>query len=258
MTFLELYGAFLDQELGTSDRTNLFTVARRQAAINAAQLWFTTQTACLQTDEALPLVNGQAEYRLDSLTTGPYLALAPEGPELFLTHADGTTVQLAGKDDFPRRTIPWLNNSEPGWRTSPPATPSYWYERMDGAALLFGLYPAPLIPAGETWVAQIPYVLAPDPLVLDPDLPFTIGTVVKTTLTPWHRALGYYAAHDLEKLRKDLNRSAAALVQAQAEVQNYLGTQHVPQSAVIQPMRVYRRPRVRDRTYGARFGRAAW
>jgi len=259
MTFLELYGPFLDQELGTADRTNLFTVAKRQAAINAAQLWFTTQTACLQRDEFIPLVSETAEYSLAALlSTGKYLALAPQGPELLLTHADGTTTQIAGKDDFPRRTEPWLNNSEPGWRSSPAATPMCWYEKMEGAALILALYPSPLIPAGETWQLRVPYVMKPDTLTVDSAIPFTIAPVVKTTMEPWHRALGYYAAHDLEKLRKDLTRSAAALVQAQAEVQNYLGSQHIPQSAVIQPMRTYRRPRHRDQTYGERFGRSPW
>jgi hypothetical protein len=259
MTFLDLYGAFLDQELGTADRTNLFTIAKRKAAINLAQLWFTTQTACLQTVEPIPLVTGVAEYSLETIIlTGRYLALAPDGPELFITHTDGTTLQLAGQHDFPRRTEPWLNTSEPGWRSSQPATPTCWYETLDGAAILIGLHPSPLVPAGETWRLDVPYVMKPDAMVTDTDQPFTIAPIVKTAMEPWHRALGYYAAHDLEKLRKDLQRSAAALVQAQAEVDNYLGSQHVPQSAVIQPMRLYRRPRFRERTYGARFGRSPW
>jgi hypothetical protein len=259
MTFLDLYGAFLDQELGTADRTTLFTTAKRKAAINAAQLWFTTQTVCLQTEELIPLVDGVAEYSLETIiATGKYFALAPEGPELFLTHADMTTLQLAGQHDFPRRTEAWLNTSEPGWRSSQPATPTCWYETLDGAAILLGLHPPPRVPVGETWQFRVPYVMKPDTMVVDTDVPFTISTIVKTAMEPWHRALGYYAAHDLEKLRKDLPRSAAALVQAQAEVDNYLSSQHVPQSAVIQVMRTYRHRRPMDRTYGARFGRSPW
>lgn len=259
MTFLELYGAFLDQELGSSDRTNLFTTAKRKAAILAAELWFVKETACLQTVAPLTLVSGTAEYSLETLiASGKYLELAPKGPEIFITYADATTLQIAGKDDFPRRTEAWLNNSEPGWRSSPSSTPTCWYERMSGAALLMGVYPKPLITVGDTWLLNVPYVMKPDVMSGDSDVPFTVATVVKTTMEPWHRALGYYAAHDLEKLRKDLTRSAAALVQAQGEVGNYLSSQRVPQSAVIQPMRTYRRPARGRSTYGERFGRSPW
>jgi hypothetical protein len=46
MTFLQLYGDYLDIELGSADRTALFTTARRKDAVNRAQLEFAKQTEC--------------------------------------------------------------------------------------------------------------------------------------------------------------------------------------------------------------------
>jgi hypothetical protein len=266
MTFLDLYGNFLDQELGTADRVNLFTVAKRKAAINAAQLWFTKETACLQADKVKDLVSGVARYPLDGVLLsdpGNYLGLRAARART-LAHArrchDDAT---GGERRFPAAHRTVAQQQRPGWRTSPPSTPECWY-KPPRARWSLGLHPPPLIPAGRDGSPGA-FVMKPDLLVSDTDVPFTITgnqefplRVVKTLMEPWHRALGFYAAHDLEKLRKDRTRSAAALVQAQAEVTNYLGSQHVPQSAVIQPMRTYRRPRHGSRTYGERFGRAPW
>jgi hypothetical protein len=46
MDFVTLYGLELDRELGSADRTVLFTTARRKAAINAAQLEWVKRTEC--------------------------------------------------------------------------------------------------------------------------------------------------------------------------------------------------------------------
>ena len=65
MTFLELYGTELDRELGTVDRTQRFTTARRQAAINAAQVEFVKRTECLTRSVSISLVDGTREYDLE-------------------------------------------------------------------------------------------------------------------------------------------------------------------------------------------------
>ena len=241
MTFLDLYGNELDRVLGSSDRSQLFTIQRRQDAVNKAQRWFNVETSALWNTATIAVVDGQAEYDLQTLISDPnFLWMATQGPELLLTPATGTPTQIAGKNDFPRRTVQWLNNEDPGWREDESGTPYCWYLRPEGGKDVFGLVPAPKIPAGDTWTLTVPYVIDTTDMAMDSDQPFTSESVVAARLLPWYDALTYYAGYLLEQLRKDGDRRNDDLQLATGLIKDYLDKQGVPSARVIQPLRNYR------------------
>lgn len=221
MTFLQLYGDELDRELGTEDRTQRFTTARRKAAINAAQLEFLRRTECVQRTATIPIVSGTAEYDLETAFTDFFL-VAASGVSIRIT--EGASVRYLEGDDFTQTTISRLNADEPGWRSWTPGTPSYWYlQRQEGQRVL-GFATTPSFATG-TWEALVPYVLLPADMSDDTDEPFTYDGNPIRSLRPYHRALVYYAAFDLEKLRKDTNRMATFAQLFEGEVQKYRGEQ---------------------------------
>lgn len=250
MTFLDLYGTRLDEALGSGDRSGLFTVALRQQAINDAQLWFLTETSCLSKTWPIGLVQGQGEYDLEEIITDEtFLFINPrQGPRIEMTTSTSQTTVLAGEDEFPRRTVPWLNQYRSGWQVESPAMPDCWYEREEGAQSILGVVSAPNIPAGDTWVLQVPYVYRPSTLVADGDEPFTVSGVTKRSIAPWHDALSFRAASRLELLRKGLDRSEIMQTLAQQRVDDYLA-----RTTVVGPQRLSlpRRP-------GAAMGKPGW
>ena len=225
MNFGHLYSSALDQELGTDDSTRLFTTARRQRAINQAQLQWCDLTECAIRQSTVTCSNAVGEYNLLStvnVPAGDFIRLAKQGIEYHLISSGSTasTTFQAG-DDLPRREIPWLNQYEPGWRGTTSGTPAAYYERMDGGRRLLGLVPPPDIGSSETGKVILPYVAKPSSMTSDTNVPFTFTntTAVTTTrddLEVYHQALVHYAAHDLEKLR--LNTEAS-----QAQLQVFLG-----------------------------------
>ena len=87
MTFLELYGTELDRELGTTDRTQRFTTARRKAAINAGQLEFVRRTECLTREGLAVVFSPEARAGMGhSLAAG--VATTPEAAGWLVTLAD--------------------------------------------------------------------------------------------------------------------------------------------------------------------------
>lgn len=199
-TFVDLYGDLLDIELGSADRTELFTTARRKAAINAGQKEFARLTNCLPILGTIAVVDGTAEYGLEA-NFPTFRDLASDAIELLTT--DGTTDTWYSGEDFPRRDIVWLNQHEPGWRTARAGTPMAYYLREGGGEVFLGLYPAPDIPAGETWTFYVTYQAQPDAMSADADVPFTVSGNAKVSLTDWHIALVHFAASRLEKLRRN-------------------------------------------------------
>lgn len=262
MTFLDLYGTRLDEALGTADRSGLFTIALRKAAVNEAQIWFLTETSCLSKTWALTLVQGQGEYDLEEVITDQsFLFINPkQGPRIEMTDSGGHLTVMSGEDEFPRRTVPWLNQYRDGWQADQPGTPDCWYERDEGAESILGVTPPPNLPAGNTWVLQLPYVYAPQTLVNDTDLPFTVDGVTKRSIAPWHDALSFRAAGRLELLRKGLDRSEIMQTLAEQRVNDYLA-----RTTVVGPQRLQlpRRPglavgkpgRFGPHAPGERFGR---
>ncbi len=205
--FVTLYGERLNRALSSEDTQRLFTTARRKAAINEAQQWFNTQTECLQRTESITLVDSDDQYDLEAeIADDDFQQIASQGPELTIAYASGRTAYYTG-DDFPRRTIAWLNQNLKGWRGLADGLPVAWYELKEGGQYIFGLVPAPDITGGDTWTLTVPYVVRPTAMSADADEPFTVGGNALAYLEPYHDALELYAAGLLELLRKDEERS---------------------------------------------------
>lgn len=240
MTFLTLYGTALDAELGTDDRTSLFTTAKRKAAINDGQRWFNNETACLIRTGSFSVTDGTSEYDLEAqISAGDFIRLSPkQSPEIWVEKAATDTRYFAG-DSFQRRDVEYLNRYEEGWRLST-GYPESWYLRAEGGTTLFGIYPQPDVLTGETWTAKVPYVAEPADMTLDADIPFTVSGNALIAVEPWHDALVYYAASELEKLRKGTDRSLYFFQRAQARVQDYMDKKRVPGGKPVRLARSYR------------------
>lgn len=233
MNFGHLWSSALDQELGTDDSTRLFTDARRQRAINQAQLQFCDLTECAIRQSTVTCSNGVREYNLLStvnVPTGDFLRLSKQGLEFHLISSGGSaanSTRFTAGEDLPRREIPWLNQYEPGWRASTGGTPDAYYERMDGGRRLLGFKTPPAIGSSETGIVLLPYVAKPSSMTNSTDLPFTFTntTAVATTrddLEPYHQALVHFAASDLEKLRMNQAASQGQLQVAMGYVTRFL------------------------------------
>ena len=219
-----MYSSALTQELGTDDSTRLFTDARRKLAINNGLETFTDLTECAIRQTTVTCSNGVAEYNLNSTVNipgGDFLRLASQGPEYHHTNPSSQITYVAGPDSFPRRDIPWLNQYEPGWRSSTGGTPTAYYERRDGGQYLLGLVPPPGIQTSATAQIVVPYVAKPAVLTSDTDVPFTYGSTVRTDLTLYHQAAVHYGAYELEKLRLNTEASQAQLAQFHGYVERY-------------------------------------
>lgn len=214
MTFLDLYTTELDRELGNSS-TQLFTVARRKAALNWAQLEFVKQTECLRQETTIDLADETQEYDLEDTATD-FASIAKEGISIQITPTTGSVRYIEG-DDLERTTVERLNTERPGWRAESAGTPDSYYVVPNGGAMNLGLVPAPSI-TSETWVVLLPYVTIPTDMSRDADEPFTVSNNVARWLRMYHRALVHGAAYDLEKFRKDIGRSATQLQLFEREI----------------------------------------
>jgi len=207
--FLDLYGEALHRELGTDDSTRLFTTARRKAAVNEGFNQFADLTECLIRQSTISSSHGVREYNLLSTTNIPgrdFSRLGKQRPEYHLASSGSTiSVSYLSGDSFQRRDPDWLNQYEPGWRTSTAGTPCYWYERLDGGQRLLGLTPPPTIGSSESGRIVLPYVATAPVMVDDNDAPwtFTSGSAQGTRrdLYPFLEGPVHYAASQLEKLR---------------------------------------------------------
>lgn len=223
MDFVTLYGSELDRELGSADRTQLFTTALRKAAINAAQRKFVTETECFTRQASIPLVDDTQEYDIEAATGfEDFSWIAKDGVSIKIV--SGSNTRYIEGDDLRVTSVERLNVEEPGWKAVSAGTPQALYTRRDGGRIFLGLHPKPSIDT-ETWTAIVGYVLFPSDLSADADEPFTFSTNPVKSLRPWHRALVHYAAYDLEKLRKDTERSGIQLQLFQAEVDSYRSKQ---------------------------------
>jgi hypothetical protein len=111
--FSTLYGIELDRELGTADRDQRFTTARRKAAINAGQLEFVKRTECLQRQASVTLVDATQEVDLEASVTD-FGWIAKQGISIAIT--SGTTTRYLEGDDLEVTSVANLNVEEPGWR----------------------------------------------------------------------------------------------------------------------------------------------
>lgn len=236
-TFGDLYGTLLDRELGSADRTDLFTTARRKAAVNEAQKEFVRLTECLTSQGTISIVDGTAEYDIEATLTS-FLWIAKDGVEI-KNVGTSRTVWYAG-DDLVRCDIPQLNREEPGWRSASAGTPTKYYIRDDGGKTYLGFYPAPDVGAGETWTAYVTYVVNPTDMSLDADEPFTVSSDVKITLRPWHQALVHFAASKMEALRRHFTLEDRQRQLFAAYVADYFQHQRRKGPQRVQYLRNYR------------------
>lgn len=217
MTFLELWGTELDRELGTTDRSQRFTTARRQAAVNAAQVEFVKRTECLTRSVSISLVDATGEYDLES-SISDFGWISKQG--ISISRVTGSTTQYLEGDDLTFTTVERLNFEHPGWRGWTAGTPRYYYIDRNGGALNLGFAPAPDFD-GDTAAVRVHAVIVPADMSADADVPFTVSGNPIQSLRFHHRALVYYAAFDLEKLRKDPQREGLFTQLFDAELEKY-------------------------------------
>lgn len=239
MTFLQLYGDELDRELGSADRSQLFTLARRKAAINAGQLEWVKRTECFQKQTTVAIADGTQEYDLEA-TIADFGWIAKQGVSIKIV--SGAHTRYIEGDDLVVTSINRLNIEEPGWRAVAASTPTKVYIRRDGGAVNLGFHPAPDITGTDVWTAIVPYVLIPADMSADADVPFTLSSNPLQSMRPWHRALAHYGAYDLEKFRKDQARAGAQLQLFELEVAKFTGTEKPKNGSHVRFARVYRRP----------------
>jgi hypothetical protein len=248
--FSSLYSARLDRELGTDDSTVLFTTARRKSAINEAQEEFAELTECLQRRSSITLTAGIGEYDLTStavLSGGDFVRLSKEQVQFRYTDASSYLTVYAG-DDLKRREIEWLNVYEPGWQDSTVASsvaqvPSIYYERTDGGGRYLGFYPVPSTGSSASMDAVVSYIARPTAMTSDTNEPFTVGGASRTDLRPFHQALVHYAAHQLEKLRRDDQASERQLQKFLGYVARFKENSRVKGGKALTFGRSYFRPR---------------
>lgn len=225
-TFGTLYQSALDVELGSNDSAVLFTTARRQHAINEGYRQFADLTECLTKQSTVTVLSSGQEYNLLSTTVlpdGDFLRIADQAPIFRKFDTSGqVTLVMAGDEDFPQREIQWLDAAQSGWRSTSLGTPTAWYQRKAGGAFYFGLDCPVDVSSNESAELVIPYVPMPSSLTQSTEVPFTLDGLTRTDLQPYHQALVHYAAHDLEKIRKDPEASDRQLQKFLGYVQRFV------------------------------------
>lgn len=208
--FSSLYTGRLDEELGTDDASVLFTAARRKAAVNKGVAEFAELTECFTRESTVTLTGGTREYDLNSSVVIPgedFVRLSKQQVEFRYVDASSHVTILTG-DDLPRRDIAWLNRYQSGWQTSTVAssvmqTPTAYYERMAAGSRYLGFTPTPSTGSSASMTAIVPYVARPPVMTSDTNEPYQIGGNVRRDLRDYHQAAVHFAAHQLEKLRRD-------------------------------------------------------
>ena len=262
MIFSSLYGNRLDRELGTADRTNLFTSARRKAAINEAAFEFANLTKCLERRSTITVTGGTGEYDLNSTTVlpnGDFNDFSPDGVEFRYTDASSNVTILA-RDSLPRRDVDWLNQNRPGWRLSTTASttmllPEFHYVRNDGAKYLLGFTPVPSTGSSASAEIMLSYIAQSPVMVSDTDSPFTFSGAFRADLNTYHQGLVHYAAHQLEKLRRDDQASQNQLQKFLGYVTRYFSDRRIPGGRQIRQGKNYFRRKGNTDTW---VGALAW
>lgn len=221
-TFQVLSKDALHTELGTNDTSVLFTGARRRHAINEGYRQFADLSECFVTQSTMSWSTGVQEVDLSTLTN--FARVAGQGPVFIVSDSNGQNQVIAG-EDFPQRDVPYLDNAQSGWRSTETGYPSGWYLRQDGAHLYFGLDRLFDVSTGSTLSGKLvlPWVQIPSSMTSDTDVPFKVGSLTRQDLLPYHTAIVHYAAHDLEKLRKDTDASDRQLQKFQGYISRFFG-----------------------------------
>jgi len=227
-SFVNLYADAIDTELGTNDSQVLFTTARRKHAVNEGYRQFADLTECLTRQSSVTVSSGAQEFNLLSTTvlpSGDFVRIAAQAPVYQTFDSNGSLLMsLAGDQDFPQREVQWLDAADNGWRSTSYGAPTGWYLRRSGGQFLFGLDRPSDVSTTSSQTAHllIPYVPKPSSMTSDTDVPFTISSQTRTDLEPYHQGIVHYAAHKLEKLRKDTEASDRQLQAFLGYVQRYI------------------------------------
>lgn len=246
-TFLQLYGSQLDRELGSSDRTQRFTVALRKEYVNEGQRKFNEQTSCFVKRAPIAITDEVAEYDLESssvITAADYLW--PSETSATLKRYDGTGTALSDYSyvegpELPFKSEEELNQTRPNWRAESAAVPDCWTLRDDGGSHYVVLVPAPDVPAAETWTLLWPYVAVPADMSADGDIPYSVSGNARTTLAPYHDGILFYAAGQCEKLRKNYEGLERQMKFFAAVVSKYFTDQQPKRGSQIRLAIDYRR-----------------
>lgn len=224
-TFGDLYQDALDMELGSNDSAVLFTTARRKHAINEGYKQFCDLTECLTRRSTVSVSSSAQEFDLNSTTViagGDFVRVGQEGPSFRKYDTSGSvTTYLAGDRDFPQRDVAWLQ-SDRGYLSTTPGTPSAWYVRNDGGARYIGMDVPVDVSTSETAELTIPYVARPSSMTDDDHVIFAVGGAARRDLNDYAQAPVHYAAYKLEKLRKDNEASDRQLQTFLGYVQRFL------------------------------------
>lgn len=246
MQFSSLYGARLDEELGTDDNSVLFTTARRKAAVNKGVQEFAELTECFLKESTVTLTGGTREYDLNSSLVIPgedFVRLSVQQVEFRYVDASSNVTVKTG-DDLPRRDIDWLNRYSPGWQTSTVASsvaqmPEFYYERFASGGRMLGFTPVPSTGSSASATAIVPYVARPAVITSDTAEPYQVGALVRRDLRDYHQASVHYAAHQLEKLRRDSDASDRQLQKFLGYVTRWLQNHRVKGGSAITMARNY-------------------
>lgn len=246
MQFSSLYMARLDEELGTDDQSVLFTTARRKAAVNMGVREFAELTECFLRESTVTLTGGTREYDLNSSLVIPgedFVRLAKQQVEFRYVDASSNLTVLTG-DDLPRRDIDWLNRYEPGWQDSTVASsvaqmPQFHYERVAAGGRYLGFTPVPSTGSSASMTAIVPYVARPPLMTSDTSEPYQIGANVRRDLRDFHQAPVHFAAHQLEKLRRDKEASDTQLQKFLGYVTRYLQNNRIKGGQTLTMARNY-------------------
>lgn len=219
--FSQLYGDDLTTELGTNDTSVLFTDARRKHAVNVGLRQFADLTECVVIQSSVTVSSGVQEYNLmSSALAGSsnhrFVRMADQGP-VYIKTDTASNQQITAGDDFPERKIPFLDAAQDGWRSTTPGDPQGWYQRGSSGSHYFGLDCPANVSTSETAQLLIPYIPYLSSLTSDTSLPY-LGL---TTLNLFHQASVHYAAHLMEKLRRDDERADRQMQQFLGYVQRY-------------------------------------
>lgn len=221
-TFSQLWGDDLTTELGTNDTSVLFTDARRKHAVNQGLQQFADLTECCIRQSTISVSSSAQEFDLlsSAILVGSsnqkFSRMANQGPVYIKTDTAGNQQFTAG-DDFPERKIPFLDAAQDGWRSTTPGDPSGWYQRVSSGARYFGLDCPANVSTSETAELLIPYVPVLSSLTASTAIPY-FG---RSDLFIYHQASVHYAAHQMEKLRRDKEAAADQLQMFMGYVARY-------------------------------------
>lgn len=217
--FSQLWGDDLTTELGSNDTSVLFTDARRKHAVNVGLRQFADLTECLVKQASVSVSSSAREFDLLSTTViadGDFVRVADQGPVYIKSDTAGNQQVIAG-DDFPERRIPFLDAAQSGWRSTTTGDPQGWYLRTDGGSKYFGLDCPANVSTAETAELLIPYVPYLSSMTSDSLVPWSS----RVDLSLFQQASVHYAAHLMEKLRRDDERADRQLQQFLGYVQRY-------------------------------------